>query len=271
MNLAKPVIVFGGPYSNLQALTAMRATAASLNVDPDHVICTGDLVAYCAAPEQTVAAVVDWGIHVVAGNCDVQLGEAADDCGCGFEEGSTCDALAKDWYSFASSRVSHATRSLLSGLPSTLSFEMAGRSVNVVHGTKARNNQFVFASDTSVIEQELSTGDAALVVAGHCGIPFHASGDHGTWVNAGVIGMPANDGTPDGWYVVLEPSAQGISITSHRLAYDAATAAQDMRRHGYADAYADALESGLWPSLDVLPSPERAASGVPLETWQIDV
>ena len=34
-----------------------------------------------------------------------------------------------------------------------------------------------------------------------------------------------------------------------------------MRRSGHADGYARSLVTGLWPSLDVLPPAERAATG----------
>lgn len=51
----------------------------------------------------------------------------------------------------------------------------------------------------------------------------------------------------------------------HRaLHYDAAGASAAMRTAGLHYGYAAALESGLWPSLDVLPAAERAATGVAL-------
>ena len=46
--------MFGGPYSNLSATRAMRAQATALGIPPDRIFCNGDLVAYCAEPEQTV-------------------------------------------------------------------------------------------------------------------------------------------------------------------------------------------------------------------------
>ena len=49
-NLDAPVLLFGGPYSNLRATQAMRAEADRLGIPADHVICTGDVVAYAAAP-----------------------------------------------------------------------------------------------------------------------------------------------------------------------------------------------------------------------------
>ena len=106
--LNPPVLVFGGPYSNLRALAALRQRADELGIPASHCICTGDVVAYCAEPEETTAAIRDWGCHVIAGNCEEQLAAAAHDCACGFEEGSECDRLAKGWYPFANARMSAA-------------------------------------------------------------------------------------------------------------------------------------------------------------------
>lgn len=69
------------------------------------VICTGDVVAYCAEPEATVELLRRWGIHVVLGNCEESLGSGAPDCGCGFETGTVCSALSIDWYRFAVKQV----------------------------------------------------------------------------------------------------------------------------------------------------------------------
>src|SRR5262249_49677416 len=60
-----PVLVFGGPYSNLEAAQAIRAEAARLGIPRERTICTGDIVAYCADPGATVALIRDWGIPVV--------------------------------------------------------------------------------------------------------------------------------------------------------------------------------------------------------------
>ena len=47
------------------------------------------------------------------------------------------------------------------------------------------------------------------------------------------------------------------------LDYDTGTAARKMRERGLPAGYADALETGLWPSCDVLPLRERER-GTPL-------
>ena len=53
--ITPPILVFGGPYSNLRATQAMRARAEELGIPPSSTICTGDVVAYCAEPEETTA------------------------------------------------------------------------------------------------------------------------------------------------------------------------------------------------------------------------
>ena len=57
---ADPILVFGGPYSNLRATRALIAEAHRLGIPGDRAICTGDVVAYCAEPEETVAAIRDF-------------------------------------------------------------------------------------------------------------------------------------------------------------------------------------------------------------------
>lgn len=257
-----PVLVFGGPYSNLRALAALRARATALGVSAWRTICTGDVVAYCAEPEQTIAAIRDWGCHVVAGNCEQQLALDADDCGCGFLQGSACDTLSKGWYGFASGRVSAASRAWMAQLPNILWFTYGGFSLRVVHGGVEQTNRFVFASQERLITAELAGARADIVVAGHAGLPFIKRHRDQVWFNAGVIGMPANDGTPDVWYGVIRDTGDGLSFLTQRLAYDHEGAASALRKQGYADAYADALSTGYWPSIDVLPPEERAATGL---------
>ena len=121
-----PLLVFGGPYSNLRALTALRARAEELGIPASHCICTGDVVAYCAEPEETAAAIRAWGCHVVAGNCEEQLAAGAADCACGFEAGSECERLAKGWYPFANARISPASRAWMADLPKALTVDVGG-------------------------------------------------------------------------------------------------------------------------------------------------
>ena len=263
-----PLLVFGGPYSNLEATEAMLADAARLALPPSNVVCTGDVIAYAAAPEETARRLRQAAIPVIAGNCETQLAAGADDCGCGFEEGSACDRLSRGWYPYALARTSPETRSWMATLPPRLDLAYHGIRIAVIHGGAHENNRFLFASQKAALEAEFALAAAGrpldLVIAGHAGIPFLRRLSRGVWLNAGVIGMPANDGTPDGWYALLTPEPSGVRIDLRRLAYDHVSAAAAMRRSGHANGYARTLITGIWPSFDVLPDAERAAAGIPL-------
>ena len=78
-----PVLVFGGPYSNLEATEAMLAEARRLAIPPARILCTGDIVAYGADALATVAAVRASGIHAIMGNCEESLAANSENCGCG--------------------------------------------------------------------------------------------------------------------------------------------------------------------------------------------
>lgn len=259
--LQAPVLVFGGPYSNVRAVTAMRARADELGIPPARSVCTGDVVAYCVEPEETTAAVRAWGCNVVAGNCEEQLAAGSADCACGFDEGSECDRLAKGWYPFANERISPASRAWMAGLPATLRFRVGGLGFRVIHGGVRQVNRFVFASQRDVLAEEMAWADADVVVCGHSGLPFVEKVGRGVWFNPGVIGMPANDGTPDVWYGLIGIEGDHVVLSTHRLSYDHVAAAAGMRRFGHANGYARSLITGLWPSLDVLPPAETAATG----------
>ncbi len=265
------LLIFGGPYGNLAATRALRERAFELGIAPARVICTGDLVAYCAEPAQTIELVRDWGIHVVMGNCEEALGFDEPDCGCGFDSGSQCSTLSVTWYRYARRRVDSAQRLWMRKLPRSIGFEFAGKRFRVVHGSLASINEFVFASsDPAARLAQLRQADVDAVIGGHSGIPFGQALGERYWLNAGVIGLPANDGGTHGWYLIAEPEPGGLRCSWQRLAYDFEASRRTTLAAGMAE-YGEALASGLWPSMDILPAAERARRGQPLNLPDIFV
>lgn len=257
-----PVLIFGGPYGNLQATEALIEAARAHTVPATRAICTGDVVAYCADPRATVERLRAWGCAVVMGNCEESLASDSEDCGCGFAEDSACAVLSEQWFALCARDLDGASRAWMAGLPRRITFSLGGRRLAVVHGAPSRINGWVFASTpASVKEAEFALVDADGIIAGHCGMPFTQVVGGRLWHNAGAIGMPADDGTARVWYSMLAPSAEGIIVTHHALAYDHRAAMARMRERGYPESYAQALERGLWPSCDVLPPAERARRG----------
>jgi predicted phosphodiesterase len=261
-----PVLCFGGPYSNLHATRALLAEARRLGIPPGRMLCTGDVVAYCADAAATLDLIMASGIHTVMGNCEQSLAAGQGDCGCGFEEGTARDLLSRGWFSHASRAVAARHRAWMGALPERLVLRIAGRRLAVVHGGAGGINRFHFASAPAPeLASEIAATGCDGVVAGHCGLPFTRVVGGALWHNAGAIGMPANDGTPRTWFSLLVPrDGGGLEVEHRALDYDHAGAAAAMRAAGLAEGYASALGSGVWPSWDVLPDAERSAGGKPL-------
>lgn len=265
------LLAFGGCYSNYQATEALLAQGARLGIKPENMICTGDIIAYGADPSATLRLIKESGIISVMGNCEESLSLAAQDCGCGFAPGSACDALAVTWYGHAAREVDEADRRYMSALPRDIEVMLDDKRIRFVHGNVDRINAFVFPSVSNLeLERQLEISGADAVVAGHSGIPFTRRLGAKIWHNAGSIGMPANDGTRRGWFSILEVLDGDIVIKPQPLDYDFAAAARAMRRHHLPEGYAAALETGIWPSLDILPSADRYFTGIPLEARVVE-
>jgi len=262
--LSGPIIVFGGPYSNLHALDALLAEARRLGIAPTSMISTGDLVAYCADARGVVDRFRETGMRFIRGNCEDQIVAGASDCGCGFAPGGECDRLSVDWFAHAMRELDADRRAFLGVAPARLDVVLNGVRIAVVHGAATQQNRFVYASTPARVKAhdfDLLGVDA--IFAGHSGLPFTQSIDGRLWHNAGALGMPANEGEPRVWYSLVsageEPGA--LAIEHRALSYDHAGAAAAMARAGMAPEYARSLVDGLWPNCDSLATGEAAAQG----------
>lgn len=249
------VLVFGGCYSNLQATRALLAEATRRGIAADCMICTGDAVGYCADAEAVARLLRQEGCPVIAGNVERQLSAEAGDCGCGFKVGSMCDRLSTQWFTHAKSQISPDTLRWMAGLPDFLTFRHRDRRYAVVHGAVSKIARFIWpVTDAADIHAEFDLaasifGPVDVIIGGHSGIAFDRALGNRNWINAGAIGMPPHDGRAMTRFAIL--TDRGCRI--ERLTYDAADAAGAMRRVGLPEEYAGTLETGVWPSEDILP------------------
>ena len=254
-DLPGPVAVYGGPVSNLQATRALMDVLDAEGIPPEWRVCTGDVAAYCADPGPVVALVRARGGAVLAGNCERQLAAGAAECGCGFADGSACDAMSGAWWERASAGMNEQARVWMAELPGALTFSHHGRRVAALHGGATDIVRFLWpSSEDAAFEEEIEAlrracGDVDVVLAGHCGIAFERVVGGVRWVNAGSVGMPPHDGRPKTRWAVLD----GDGVRFRRLSYDHEAAASAMEAAGLVQGYQRTLRSGIWPSQDVLP------------------
>ncbi len=251
------IVAFGGVHSNLQALEALIAAAGGRAA-----VCTGDVVAYCGDPAASVARLRETGWQVLAGNCERQVASDAEDCGCGFGEGTACDLLSRGWYAHARAGIDAEGRAWMAGLPDIVTFSAHGMRWAAIHGGATAINRFLWpTSPEAEFAEEVATlralvGPVDAVLAGHCGIAFSRRVAGVLWLNAGAIGLPPNDGGRATRYAVIR--AEGVTI--ERLDYDAGAAARAMRAAGLVQGYERALLAGWWPSEEILPPALRRVS-----------
>lgn len=263
--LSGKVLVFGGVYSNLPALERLIEIAGQLDIAPGNIICTGDIVGYCAQPEECVHRIRQWGIHSIAGNVEMQLRDREEDCGCNFNEGSRCDLFSRKWYPYAQSQLSETSIAWMQTLPHYLRFAYGDAQVCVLHGSYTNPSEFVFRSTPWAIKQaSFQAARAGVILAGHCGLPFHDVRKGLHWLNAGVIGMPANDATPRVWYLLLDTQDGQLIYQHTSFPYDSERAAALMEQHALPREYSETLRSGLWDNCEILPAEETKAQGTAL-------
>ncbi|UBM57237.1 metallophosphatase family protein [Marinilongibacter aquaticus] len=264
-----PMLIFGGCYSNFQALETLRAIAEKRHILPENIVHTGDLIGYCASPSACTDFVSEWGIHCIKGNVEENILSGADDCGCNYVEGGRCEMFSRSWFPYAKESISAENRRFLESMPDELRFEYGGRKVAVLHGSAHYISEFVFASTpwkTKSLSFEETQAD--VILAGHAGIPFASENEEKLWLNAGVIGMPANDGTPFVWYLLLDDSS-GFHYRFQRFEYDNFEANQLMMEHSLPWPYAETLMTGVWDNTEILPETETKNTGIPLD-WLLN-
>lgn len=261
-----PVLLFGGIYSNLQALEELKRIAESLHISPENCICTGDIVGYCAQPEETVQLFKLWGAQSILGNVEVQLRDGAEDCGCDFKAGSRCDSFSQLWYPFAQQQLSKDSIDFVSGLPDHIRFNYANKTVTIVHGSYENISEFIFKSTPwERKENSIQATQSEVIIAGHCGLPFYHEQDNNLWLNPGVIGMPANDGNPLVWYAILDDATGRLAYKHHNMSYNHTLASRLMRDVPVPQEYARTLVTGIWDNTEILPPTESGLQGLDIQ------
>lgn len=254
--------VFGGVYSNYLALEAAIRDAQGRGVDA--VYCLGDLGAFGPHPDRVFPLIHENAVQCVQGNYDDSIGNALDDCQCGYTD-PTDNFFAQISYDYTLANTSEANREFLRSLPRELRLDVDGLRILLCHGSPRRTNEFLWESTTSTffLEKLLEDFSADVVLGTHTGIHWsrRLSGNR-LFANVGVLGRPENDGTTRVWYAVLstgEDSSEGsFELEFIPLSYDHERLALEMEAEELPPEFVETIRTGWWTTcLEVLPSRER--------------
>jgi predicted phosphodiesterase len=256
------LLFFGGVYSNLQALKSLKVWAEENDFLPENIFCTGDILGYCAQPVECIELIKNWKIRSITGNVELQVRNDEDNCGCDFLSEGRCDVFSKNWYSYIQSKINKVTKDWLFTLPHHIQFNYGNDKITIVHGSWFHTSEFIFNSTSFQIKQNnFDATDSSIIIAGHCGLPFIHQHEKYTWLNPGVIGMPANDGTSKIWFATAEIKNEKFTCQFHHLDYDYKTAKKLMIENKLPISYAETLETGIWDNCEILPVEEAKMQG----------
>jgi diadenosine tetraphosphatase ApaH/serine/threonine PP2A family protein phosphatase len=252
------IALFGGIYSNYLALDVAIQDARRRGCTA--VFCLGDLGAFGPTPDRVFPLLWDNEVACLRGNYDDSIGHALDDCQCGYTDPRD-NYFAKLSYDYTLAKTSPEHRAWLRTLPSQRRVRLADKELLLCHGSPRRVNEFLWESTTpkgflDVLAREHSTD---WILATHTGLHWRtplATG--GEFVNVGVLGRPANDGTTRVWYTVLDGTGPEIRTEFVPVDYDHNRLAAEMRSEGLPDEFVATIQTGWWTTcLEVLPSKER--------------
>jgi putative phosphoesterase len=126
-------------------------------------------------------------------------------------------------------------------LPFDLRFELGGKRIRLVPGSPRKVNEYLFEDKPArTFERIAALADCDVLVFGHTHKPWVHEYGGVLLVNCGAVGKP-KDGDPRGSFAVLEETADGVSVSIERAAYDALAVAREMRAVGLPDELADKL------------------------------
>lgn len=281
------IAVCGGVYSNHVALAVLLAAAREKGAEA--VYCLGDLGGFGPNPDRVWPMLEHAGVRVIQGNYEESLASGREDCNCGYTDPRD-NHFAAISYGYTARHTAPGFKAWMGTLPTRRRVHLGERELLLVHGSPRRVNEFLFASTCpdGFLEVLLDEEHADAVLCTHSGLHWHRRLPSGRdLVNVGVLGRPANDGTPRVWYAMLSavdsaeepdrapaqtPDATaprptrtaprgGIAVELCPLDYDHAALADEMRSESLPDEFVATVLSGWWTTcLEILPARERAAS-----------
>ncbi|HKN99913.1 MAG TPA: metallophosphoesterase family protein, partial [Pseudonocardiaceae bacterium] len=236
--------VCGGPYANPYALRAFVADARARGCE--RLFCLGDLGGFGAEMDPLWPLLVDNDVECVAGNYDVAVHRADPDCGCGYRDPRD-NEFAQLIYDHTLATTSREFADWMGTLPTEHRETIDGVDVHMVHGSPMALNDFWWESRSGAEHAErVAASGADVVLCTHSGLPWQRRIGATLAVNVGVIGKPANDGSRDVWYAILDIHDGLATAELVRLAYDWRAQAASMRAAGLPEPFVETIETGWW-------------------------
>ncbi len=252
------IACFGGIYNNYLALEAAIDDAQARGVEA--MFCLGDMGAFGPHPDRVFPLLHDHHVACVQGNYDDSIGNALDDCQCGYTDPRD-NHFAQISYDYTLANTSASNRAFLRGLPKEIRYQLGSQRLLLCHGSPRRTNEFLWESTTSThfLSSLAIAHHADVIATTHTGIKWHRKlGERRHFVNVGALGRPENAGVNHVFYALLEEKNGEFRVEFAPVHYDYQRLAAEMATERLPEEFIEAVVTGWWTTcLEVLPSKER--------------
>lgn len=219
----------------------------------------GDLGGFGAEMDALRPMLIDGQIECIAGNYDVALARGDEDCGCGYRDPRD-NEFAQLIYDYTRAHTSAEFAAWMGTLATERRVRIEGCELHLVHGSTLALNDFWWESLPEAEHQARAAASGAdVVLCTHSGLPWQRSIGDTLAVNVGVLGKPANDGTRNVWYAVLDIQDGNARAELVALDYDWQAQAASMTAAGLPQPFVETIQTGWWTTcLEILPPRERS-------------
>jgi diadenosine tetraphosphatase ApaH/serine/threonine PP2A family protein phosphatase len=250
------IAVLGGTYANPYALQAVLDDAREKGAE--RIFCLGDLGGFGAECDAIWPLLTDNGVEVMAGNYDIAIGRGDTDCGCGYSDPRD-NEFAQITYDYTLANTSREFAAWMRELPLDIREEIGGLDVHMVHGSPLQTNDFFWESlDDEETRLRVKESGADVILCTHSGLPWIKRFEGTLLCNVGVVGRPANNGSRDVCYAIVDLADGHAEAEIAWVAYDWQAHAASMRAAGLPEPFVETIETGWWTTcLEVVPPRER--------------
>lgn len=233
------VALIADVHANLPALEAVMEHAGMKGCEAFWN--AGDSVGYGAFPEEVVAILRRQAVNIL-GNYDRKVLEVKAKDACRRETGMPEKRMAFNW---AYDQLSEESRSWLSSLPEQLRMEVEGKRILLLHASPLSPKEHLSPeTPPSRFEVLAEAADADIVVCGHSHRPFSIRAGKTVFVNPGSVGRP-DDQDARAAYATLTLRKGVFRLCHYRVPYDVKRAADEARRRGLPESFAQMLLRGV--------------------------
>jgi putative phosphoesterase len=243
------IAVLADVHANLDALEAVVQDAEKRGIDI--FLNAGDLIGFGPFPNEVVEFLHSKNVISVVGNYDLEV----------IKNHVKNRGPKRIALEFAKKELAKSCGSYLLSLPREVRLEVAGKKLLMVHGSLDSVEEHLY-HDTPV-ERLKALADAAkadVVIVGHSHEQFQKEVNGVLFINPGSVGR-LGDGNPQAAYAII--SFVPVNVELVRLDYDAAAAADALRKKKLPESFAQMLLRGV--ALDTIIEEDNAGKDAMLQ------